>query len=125
MKKVLLIDDDNILADLYGRALKESGFEFIRAKNGQEGARMAQKQKPDLILLDVLIPEMTGPEVMLKLKSDEATKGIPVFFMTNLEGEQDTARFASEIGAIGYIIKSEISLKELVAKVKRGLGVKD
>lgn len=120
---MLLIDDDNSLADLYKKALEEAGFEFFRAVDGQEGINMAKEKKPDLILLDVLMPKLTGPEAMVKLKSEESTKGIPIIFLTNLEGEQDTSRFAGEAGASGYIVKSEVSLKELVSKVKHGLGI--
>lgn len=124
-KKILLIDDDEALTKVYKNALEGAGFEFISVNNGPAGVERAAEQKPDLILLDVMIGKSTGPETIIKLKGDETTKGIPVIFLTNIEGERDTVRFAGEIGAIDYLIKSETSIKELVAKVKKGLGIKE
>lgn len=125
MKKVLLVEDDNAIAEVYVRGLKEAGFEVFRASNGEEGIAMASEKKPDLILMDVLMPKMTGPEAMIKLKANEETRGIPAIFLTNLEGEAETARFAVEIGASEYLIKNDLSIKDLVAKVKKHLGIKE
>lgn len=124
-KRVLLIDDDEALTKVYKNALEEAGFDFISANNGPAGVEKAAAEKPDLILLDVMIGKSTGPETIIKLKNEEKTKGIPVIFLTNIEGEQDTVRFAAEIGAIDYLIKSETSIKELITKVKKGLGIKE
>ena len=124
-KKILLIDDDEALTKVYKSALEEAGFEFASASSGPAGVEKAMEEKPDLILLDVMIGKTTGPETIIKLKSDEKLKAIPVIFLTNIEGEQNTTRFAAEAGAIDYLIKSETSIKELIAKVKKALGIKE
>lgn len=122
-KKILLIDDDEALTKVYKNALEEAGFEFISASSGPAGVEKTVAEKPDLILLDVMIGASNGPETIIKLKSDARVKAIPVIFLTNVEGEQNTTRFAVEAGAIDYLIKSETSIKLLIAKVKKGLGI--
>ncbi|MEK7146676.1 MAG: response regulator [Patescibacteria group bacterium] len=124
-KKILLIDDDEALTKVYKNALEEAGFEFISANSGPAGVEKAGAEKPDLILLDVMIGKSNGPETIIQLKNDEKVKAIPVIFLTNIEGEQNTTRFAAEAGAIDYLIKSETSMKELIAKVKKALGIKE
>ena len=106
MAKILLIEDDPLMLRLYEKILERNDFQIVTASRGQEGLTKAKEEKPDLILLDIMMPEMDGFEVLGKLKSDDTTKNLPVIALTNLAGEED-AKKALEMGAIRYIIKSE------------------
>ena len=106
MAKILLIEDDPLMLRVYEKILERNDFQIVAASRGQEGLTKAKEEKPDLILLDIMMPEMDGFEVLGKLKSDDTTKNLPVIALTNLAGEED-AKKALEMGAIRYIIKSE------------------
>jgi two-component system, OmpR family, alkaline phosphatase synthesis response regulator PhoP len=117
MNKIILIEDDQLLQRMYLKKLKLEGFEVIQAYNGSEGLDLIHKQKPDLILLDVMLPQgQNGFDVLENLKRDEDTKSIPVIMLTNLDSEQNVAE---RIGAAEYIVKADASLDEVVEKIKK------
>lgn len=116
MAKVLIIEDDAIMLKLYAKMLKFEQYETLLASNGVEGLEIAKQNIPDLILLDIMMPDMNGLEVLDKLKADSTLKNIPVVVITNLAGPQD-ARNAIEKGAAKYLIKSEHDPKEVVKVV--------
>ena len=121
MKKILFIEDESTLQKTFGEILKQEGYEMIPALNGEIGLRLAKTQKPDLILLDLILPKVHGFEVLKKLKEDVETKDIPVIVLTNLEGIGDVDK-AIELGATTYLVKAQYSLEELVEKIKKVLG---
>ncbi len=121
MKKILFIEDEYTLQKTFGEILKPEGYEVIPALDGEIGLRLAKNKKPDLILLDLILPKVNGFEVLKKLKEDEATKDIPVIVLTNLEGIRDIDK-AIELGATTYLVKADYSLKEVVEKIKKALG---
>lgn len=121
MKKVLFIEDESALQRAATQVLSEEGYQMLSALDGEIGIRLAREEKPDLILLDIILPKKDGFEVLQELKSDEATKNIPVVILTNLEGSTDVEK-ALELGATAYLVKTNYRLEEVVEKVNGILG---
>ena len=121
MAKVLVIEDDQLMSRMYQKIFTFEHYEVELAGNGQEGLEKVKTFQPTLILLDVMMPVMNGLETLDKLKSDPATKGIPVIMLTNLAGQQD-AETALAKGAVKYIIKSEHDPKQVSDIVKEVLA---
>ncbi|MBU0597369.1 response regulator [Patescibacteria group bacterium] len=116
--KVLLTEDDLSLLKIYSNKLRISGFEVSMATTGDECLRKAQIEKPNVILLDLIMPGKDGFLVLEELKANEQTKKIPVVILSNLGQEADIKR-GKELGAIDYLIKSDVSLMDLVTKVRK------
>ena len=121
MKKILFIEDESALQKSIGDVLEQAGYEVISALDGELGLRLAKTEKPDLILLDLILPKMRGFEVLEQLKGDLATKEIPVIILTNLENMEDVNQ-ALELGATTYLVKTHYTLDEVVGKIKKALG---
>ena len=121
MKTVLFIEDESALQKTFGDILKQEGYEMISALDGEVGLRLAKSKKPDLILLDLILPRIHGFEVLRKLKEDKETKEIPIIVLTNLEGIGDIDK-AIELGATTYLVKAQYTLEEVVQKIKKALG---
>lgn len=122
MSKILLVEDEPLLIDLYKEAFSDPAFELQVATTGNEGLRMS-KENPDLILLDILLPEMNGFEVLKALKGSNKTKHIPVIVLTNLGSEETDKdkQLALSLGAVDYLVKSYHTPDELVSIVKNFL----
>lgn len=118
MKKILIIEDDYFLVEACKTKFENAGYTVESAQNGEEGLEKISDYKPDLILLDLLMPIMDGFEVLKKLKQDDNTKDIPVMMITNLWQEDDRDQ-ALALGATDYVVKSNIALNELVQKVDK------
>ncbi|MFH0874233.1 MAG: response regulator [Candidatus Komeilibacteria bacterium] len=116
-KKILLVEDEEMLANMYQVKFQNDGFQLIKAGNGEEGLVLAEKEKPDMILLDVIMPKMDGFTVLKRLKDNPSTKNIPVLLLTNL-GQDEDVKKGNELGAVGYLVKANITPSEVVAKVK-------
>ena len=125
MKTILFIEDESALQKTFGEILSQEGYEMISALDGEIGLRLANPpaggKKPDLILLDLVLPKIHGFEVLKRLKTDKETKDIPVIVLTNLEGMGDVDR-AIELGATTYLVKAQYGLEEIVEKIKKALG---
>jgi len=120
MKKILFIEDESTLQKTFGDILKSKGYEIIKALDGESGLRSAKEERPDLILLDLILPKMDGFEVLKGLKTSEETKDIPVIILTNLEETEDIQK-ALELGATTYLVKSSYTLEEVVKKIEKTL----
>ena len=120
MKTILLIEDEGALQKTLGDVLSKEGYKILAALDGEVGARLAKEKTPDLILLDLVLPKITGLEVLKQLRGDEETKDIPVIVLTNLENLEDIQR-ATDLGATTYLVKSNYELQEVVQKVKTAL----
>jgi len=118
VKKILLVEDEAALRKTLGTFLKQEGYKMILAADGEIGLRLAKSKKPDLILLDLVLPKVHGFDVLAQLKSDPGTKQIPVIVLTNLEKIEDIEK-AIEMGATTYLIKARYSLEEVVEKVRK------
>jgi len=120
-KKILVVEDDNILAKAFGVALKEKNYEIKAAMDGEEALIKVREFKPDLILLDLILPKRSGEDVLAELKKDEATKHIPVLVAT-VKSDQEAIGRCIALGARGYFIKAHFSLEEIVKKIEEALG---
>lgn len=116
--KILLIDDEDSIIEIFSAIFKKEGFEVITAKNGKDGIDKAQQQKPNIVLLDQILPDMNGNQVLEILKKDPATKNIPIAILSNYSLE-DFVHQAINLGASDYIFKYQIDPSELVGKVNQ------
>lgn len=119
--KVLLIDDDEAISTVFSTALSKEGFETVHAANGTDGLAKAKTENPNLILLDEILPDMQGNQVLATLKADEKTKSIPVLILSNFSQEELVKQAINE-GAIDYIFKYQAATSDVVGKVKEVLG---
>ena len=119
-KKIMLIEDEEILSGLLRRKLEENGYEVIVAFDGEEGIEIMKKQRPDLVLLDIVMPKMGGFEVMEEMnKTPELNlKGLPVIIVSN-SGQPVEIGKAQELGIRDYLIKTQFDPQEVVDKVKK------
>lgn len=122
-KKILVIDDDITLLEMYKERLELANFQVEIATNGEEGLKKVQESKPDLILLDVMMPRVNGFDVIESLKKDQSTASIPVIMLTALVQETSKLR-AQESGAVGYIIKSETMPGEVIKQIEETINNK-
>ncbi len=120
-KTILFIEDESALQKTFGDFLSQEGYEIISAIDGEIGLKLAKEKKPDLILLDLILPKLDGFEVLKKVKEDEEIKGIPVIVLTNLERIEDIEK-ALELGATTYLVKANYTLEEVLEKIKKTLG---
>lgn len=118
MSKVLIIDDEQELLKMYEQTFSSTGFTPILAENGEIGIKMAKDQKPDVILLDIIMPKMNGLDVLAEIKKDPDIKNIPVILLTNLPQESSGEK-AKELGAYGYLVKAENEPAQVVEEVKK------
>lgn len=116
-KRILIVEDDNFIADLYDRELTNDGFEVSVAKDGIEGERKARDLSPDLILLDIMLPDRNGLDLLKILKEDPLTHKIKVLVLSNL-GQEEAIRKVLALGAEGYLIKSSYTPKEVLNEIK-------
>ena len=121
MQKILIVEDEPEVLRVLSNMLRQEKFEVIEAKNGAEGLEMALAVKPDLILLDLLMPVMDGITMLKELKIDKAVKNIPVIVLTNYSDTEKIAK-ALENGAYGYLIKVDLKNNDLVKNVRSALS---
>ena len=119
-KKVLIVEDDKDFLFILQTNFRDQGFSIITAHDGQEGLATAEKEKPDLIILDILMPNMNGLEMAKQMK--EKGINIPIIFLTNV-GDVESISKAEETVPSDYIIKSDMSVDKIVAQVKKRLGI--
>lgn len=118
--QVLLVEDDSFLANIYKTKFELENFKVTVAGNGELGLKEAKKKKPDIILLDILLPKMDGFTVLEQLKQDSDLKDVPVILLTNL-GQKDDVKKGLELGAKDYLIKAHFKPSETVEKVRNVL----
>jgi len=117
MKTILFIEDEPTFQKTVGQFLENEGYQTESALDGEIGLALAKKLKPDLILLDLILPKKDGFEVIEELKKDAITKDIPVIILTNLEGGTDVEK-ALSLGATTYLVKANYELEEVAKKIK-------
>jgi len=122
-KKILLVEDDKYILRAYKDGLTRAGLEVITASDGMEAMRSVKLYKPDLILLDLILPIKNGFEVLEEMKMDDELKNIPVVILSNLGQDSDIEK-GKALGAIDYLIKTSLSMKEVIEKVKFHLAKK-
>jgi len=115
-KKILLVDDDEVFSQLYASVFTSAGYKCIVAEHGLEALDAAKEEQPDLILLDIMMPDINGFEVLKRLKKDPATSQIPVWMLSNL-AEQIDRETAANLGAVDYLVKSAHTPKQVCEKI--------
>ena len=121
MKKILIIDDSRTVLMMMSAVLKAGGYEVATTEKGSEGLEKVMECKPDLVILDVMLPDISGFDLLAKLKSEESVKDIPVVMLTARDSREDVAK-GLEAGAIGYLVKHSTMPKILLEKVKSWVG---
>jgi len=124
MKKILIIEDDSFLSEMYSTKLIQEGFETEIAIDGKQGINKIKDIKPDLVLLDIVLPKMDGFEILESIKKDPEFKNIPIILLTNL-GQKNEIEKGLSLGADEYIIKAHFTPTAVVAKVKEILKSKN
>lgn len=121
MTKVMLVEDDNNLREIYGARLLAEGYEIVSAKDGEEALALAVKEKPDLIISDIMMPKISGFDMLDILRSTAETKNTKVIMMTALSQAEDKER-ADHLGADRYLIKSQVTLEDVAKAAREVLG---
>lgn len=119
--KILCVEDDMFLSSLIGKKLGELGATLFSTDSGENAMEIAQREKPDIILLDILLPGMGGFEILEKIKSDERTKQIKVIVLSNLSQKSDIEK-GKKLGAARFLIKATVDLDEIVNEIKAVLS---
>lgn len=116
--KILLVEDDPFLLSMYNTKFELENFKVVTADDGEKGLKLALKEIPDIILLDIMLPKMDGFEVLRAIKSDEKVKRIPVILLTNLS-QKEKVKEGLALGADDYLIKAHFMPSEVVEKIKK------
>ena len=121
MKKILLVEDDPLLVDVYSTRLKQSGFEVRVVESGEKALAAAEEQKPDLVLLDIVLPHIDGWDVLQSLRSSEKLKDAQIVILSNLGQKEEVAKGLA-LGAAKYLIKAHYTPSEIVQEVISLIG---
>lgn len=121
-KKILLVEDDDALASVYQTRLEAEGFTLLRVPNGEDALASALEFKPDLILLDVMMPKVSGFDVLDILRNTPETTNVKVVMLTALSQDADKQR-AESLGVDDYLVKSQVVIADVVDRIKSHLGV--
>ncbi|MFH1656730.1 MAG: response regulator [Candidatus Nealsonbacteria bacterium] len=116
-KKILIIEDDKFLRELISQKLLKEGYDVAEAVDGEKGIRAVKEEKPDLVLLDLILPGVDGFEVLAKVKEDPILAEIPVIILSNL-GQKDDIERGLKMGADDYLIKAHFTPGEIIEKIK-------
>jgi len=120
-KKILLIEDEKIMINLLEKKLTQEGYDVRVAVNGEEGLKAMREEKPDIVLLDIIMPKLGGFEVMEEMGKDPVLKEIPIVIISN-SGQPVELDKAKELGAKDWLIKTEFDPQEVVEKVEKQIG---
>lgn len=119
-KTILIVEDDSFVMDIYQTKLAQEGFEVITADNGMEALKKLEKEKPDLILLDIIMPYVDGLEVLKKVRIMDRMKNVPIILLTNLSQKEEVDQGIA-LGANDYLIKSHFTPSEVLEKINKYL----
>jgi len=119
--KILVVEDETFLVKIYSVKLKKEGYDVTLAMDGEEAVKLAAETKPDLILLDLILPKLNGFEALEQIRKNPSIKKTPVIVLSNLGQEEDIKR-AESLGATDYLIKANFSIQDVVQKIKTVLG---
>jgi len=116
-KKILIIEDDKFLRKVISKKLAGEGYDIVEALDGEEGLKSAQDEKPDMILLDLILPGIDGFEVLARIKQDSSIAGIPVMILSNLGQKEDIDK-GMKMGAVDYLIKAHFTPGEITSRIE-------
>jgi DNA-binding response OmpR family regulator len=123
MTKIAIIEDDTVINQMYRMKFEADGFEVQLADNGKRGVALVESFQPDLILMDLSMPEMTGDEALAEIRTHDWGKHIPVIILTNL-GEEEAPKGLRSLGIHSYIVKADLTPSQVVARAKEALNLK-
>jgi DNA-binding response OmpR family regulator len=119
-KTVLIVEDDKFLRELISRKILNEGFDVSEAVDGEDGLKKVKEEKPDLILLDLILPGIDGFEFLARIKEDSGLAQIPVIILSNL-GQKEDIEKGMKLGAVDYLIKAHFTPREIIEKIKANL----
>jgi len=120
MTKIAIIEDDPVISQMYRMKFEADGFEVELANNGERGVALVESFQPDMILMDLQMPEMNGAEALAIIRKNEWGKDIPVIILTNL-GEEESPKEIRSLGIHSYIVKADLTPRQVVERVKDAL----
>ncbi len=122
MTKIAIIEDDPVIAQMYLMKFEADNFEVQAADNGKDGVKLVEHFSPDIILLDIQMPEMDGPEALEEIRSHDWGRDVPVIILTNL-GEEEAPKNLRALGIHSYIVKADLTPRQVVERVKAALKI--
>jgi len=120
MAKILIVEDDRFLRELMVKKLQSENFDTVEAVDGESGLKVFKEAKPDLVLLDLILPGIGGFEVLAKIKEDDLVANIPIIILSNL-GQREDVEKGLKLGAVDYMVKAHFTPNEIIEKVKQAL----
>ncbi|MDP9172302.1 MAG: response regulator [Planctomycetota bacterium] len=123
MPTVMVVDDTAVIREAVAKLLRREGFQTICAANGKEALHALTRSEPDLVLLDIMMPEMDGMECLEQLRSDPKWKSTPVIMMTALSDDENQRR-ATQLGASDYMVKAKFTVEQMLDRIRRLIGDK-
>ncbi len=117
MSKIVVVEDDKFLREMISRKLDKEGYEVIQAIDGEKGEQKIKEEKPDLVLLDLILPGIDGFEVLSNIKQDSELKDIPVIILSNL-GQKSEVERGLKLGAVDFLIKAHFTPGEIITKIQ-------
>ncbi len=121
MVKILVVEDDKFLREMISRKLDKEGYEVVQAMDGEKGEEAIREEKPDLVLLDLILPGIDGFEVLERTKKDPELSEIPVIILSNL-GQKNEVERGLNLGAVDFLIKAHFTPAEIILKIKEALS---
>lgn len=121
MTKIAIIEDDPVIRQMYLMKFEATGFTVKTAENGKEGVLLVEKFLPDIILLDLTMPVMSGDKALAAIRAEDWGRDIPVLILTNL-GEEEAPKTLRSLGVLNYIVKADLTPRQVVERVKKALG---
>lgn len=122
MTKIAIIEDDPTINQMYRMKFEADGFDVELADNGKRGVELVESFSPDIILLDLQMPEMDGPTALAEIRKQPWGKDVPVIILTNM-GEEESPKELKTLGIHSYIVKADLTPSQVVARVKDALGI--
>lgn len=122
MTKIAIIEDDPVISQMYRMKFESNGFDVQLANNGVRGVALVESFKPDIMLLDIQMPEMDGATALAHIRKETWGKDIPAIILTNL-GEEEAPKELRALGIHSYIVKAELTPRQVVGRVKQALGI--
>ncbi|MEI8339136.1 MAG: response regulator [bacterium] len=117
-KKVIIVEDDNFFISLVSKKLNAGGLMALSASDGKSGVELIKKEMPAVVILDIMLPDMDGFEILKKIKEDPVTRPIPVVFLSNLGSREDVQK-GKELGAYSFLIKATVTMDEVLQEVSK------
>lgn len=122
MTKIAILEDDPVISQMYRMKFEADGFDVQLASDGKRGVALVEEMQPDLILLDLQMPEMDGAEALEVIRKNAWGKTIPVIILTNL-GEEESPKHLRDLGIHSYIVKADLTPRQVVGRVKEALNL--